>query len=105
MELTLIIGVECQTGNGALKSNKVISQETYNQVLDILFNRDESAKNYLLVLRFGPSFHPESQIVIRGGGDKVEVLEYTSMSGNIYSKLNEIISHGGKEDAVQPGHG
>jgi hypothetical protein len=69
--------------------------------LAILFPRDEPAKNYLLVLRFEPSFHPESQIVIKGGGNKVEVLEYTSLSGNIYSRLKEVLSHGGKEDAVE----
>ena len=93
--------IECQIEDSALKRNKLVSQETYNHVLDILFPRDESAKNYLLVLRFGPSFHAESQIVIKGGGDKVEVLEYTSLSGNIYSRLNEVLAHGGKEAAVE----
>lgn len=83
------------------KSNKVISQETYNRVLDIVFPRDEPAGNYYLVLRFRPSFHPQSQVVIKRGVDKVEVIEYTSLSGNIYSKLDELVSHGGKEDAVE----
>jgi hypothetical protein len=93
--------VECQLQDGAAKSNKVVRQETYNRVLDIVFPRDEPAGNYYLVLRFRPSFHPTSQVVIKRGVDKVEVIEYTSLSGNIYSKLNELMSHGAKEDAVE----
>lgn len=85
---------------GPPKSYKVLSKETYTRVLDILFPRDETAKSYLFVLRFGPSFHAESQIVIRGIGDKMEVLEYTSLSGNIYDKLNAVLANGGSEDAV-----
>jgi hypothetical protein len=84
-----------------LKSNKVISQETYNRVLDIVFTRDEPRGDYGLVLRFKPSFHPESQVVIKRGVNKVQVIEYTSLSGNIYSKLDEVVTHGGKDDAVE----
>jgi hypothetical protein len=29
--------IDCQIGDSALKRNKLISQETYNHVLDILF--------------------------------------------------------------------
>ena len=86
-----------------LKSNKLVSEETYKRVLDIVFPRDEPRGDYYLVLRFRPSFHPTSQVVIKRGLrglDKVEVIEYTSLSGNIYMKLNELMSHGGKEDAV-----
>ena len=85
----------------ALKSHKVLSHETETRVLDILFPRDETAKNYLFVLRFRPSFHPESQIVVKGDGDKIEVLEYTLLSGNIYDKLDDVLAHGGSEDAVE----
>jgi hypothetical protein len=84
------------------KSEKVVSQETYVRVLDIVFPRDEPRGDYVLVLRFKPSFHPESQVVIKRGVDKIEVIEYTSLSGNIYSKLNELKSHGGaSENAVE----
>ena len=51
---------------GRLKSHKVVSPGNYNRVLDILFPRDDSTKNiFAIVLRFEPSFHPESQIIIR----------------------------------------
>jgi len=106
--LTLVIqatSIYCQgvsaVRNNEQTSNKVISQEIYNHVLDILFPRDEAAKNYLLVLRFGPSLHPESQIIIKGGSDKVEVVEYTSLNGNIYNQLNKFVIQGGKEDPVE----
>lgn len=84
-----------------LKSHKTVSREIYDRVLDILFPRDEPASNYCIILRFRPSLHPESQVVIRKNLDKVEVIEYISLSGNIYSKLDELMSHGGKEDAVE----
>lgn len=99
------ITVAPQTGStlqdSALKSDKMIRQETYHRVLDIVFPRDEPAGNYYLVLRFRPSSRPTSQIVIKRGRDKVEVIEYTSLSGNIYSKLNELMSQGSKEDPVE----
>jgi hypothetical protein len=97
--------VDSQTGSSLQesgpKSNKLVSDETYKRVLDIVFPRNEPAGDYYLVLRFRPSFHPTSQVVIKRGLDKVEVIEYTSLSGNIYMKLNEFMSHGGKEDAVE----
>lgn len=81
----------------------VISWETYNSVLDAVFSRDDpdtSKTIFEFVLRFEPSFHPTSQIVLRNRGDKTEVIEYTSPDGNIFDKLNETLAHGGKEDAV-----
>jgi hypothetical protein len=87
---------------GSLKSYKAVSTETYNRVLDMLFPRDDSTKKiFAIVVRFEPSFQPESQITIKKGLDKAEVIEYTSLSGNIYSKLNSVIAHGGKEDVVE----
>ncbi len=86
------------------KSYSVVSRETYNRVLEILFPRNDlnpSDTVFELVLRFRPSFQPTSQIVIRRRVDKVEVVEYTSLDGNIYGKLNEILARGGKEDAVE----
>jgi hypothetical protein len=86
-------------------SSKVVSQETYNRVLDILFPRDDvdssSGTVFVLVLRFKPSFHPESQVVIRRRFAKVEVLEYTSPDGNIYGQLNQLSARVGKGDAVE----
>ena len=89
---------------GRLKSYKVVSPETYNRVLEILFPRndpDPGKTIFAFVLRFKPSFQPELQIIIRRRLDKVEVVEYTSLNGNIYSKLDDVMAHGGKEDAVE----
>lgn len=81
-----------------LKSYRVVSPETYNRVLDEVFPRDDSGL-FVIVLRFQPNFQAESQIIIRRELDKAEVIEYTSLGGNIYRQLNDVISHGGKEDA------
>jgi hypothetical protein len=78
-----------------------VSHDTFNRVLDILFPRHETAKNYLLVLRFATSRHAESQIVIKGGGDKPEVLEYSTFGESIYNTLNQYIIRGGKEGPVE----
>lgn len=98
--------ISAQSGSSqdsSQKSFRVVSEETYNRVVDILFPRDDPDRSktvFELVLRFEPSFHSMSQIVIRKRKDKVEVVEYTSLDGNIYDKLNETLEHGGKEDAV-----
>src|SRR5436190_16934504 len=68
----------------------VVSWETYLKVLDAVFPRndpDTSKTIFEFVLRFRPSFHGTSQIVIRNRGDKTEVIEYTSPDGNIFDKL------------------
>ena len=101
MVVTCASTTDSQASDGAIKGNRIITQESYGKVLDLVFPRDETTRNYLLVLRFGPSFHSESQIVIKGGGDKVEVLEYTSLSGNIYDRLNNFVARGSKEDVVE----
>ena len=85
---------------GALGSRKVISRETYARVVDMVFPRDGEGHGHDFILRFEPSFAPESQIVVRNAVNKIEVLEYTSLSGNIYKKLNSVVAHGGEEDAV-----
>jgi hypothetical protein len=79
-------------------SYKVVSQDTYRRVLDIVFPRDDVNRDYDFVLRFEPSFAPESQIVVRRMAGRFEVTEYTSLSGNIYRQLNRVVAHGGKEE-------
>ena len=86
------------------KSHRVVSRETYSRVLDILFPREDpnpSETIFQFILRFRPSFQLTSQIVIRRRLDKVQVVEYSSMDGNVYSKLNEALARGSKEDAVE----
>lgn len=90
--------------NAPNKSSPVIGEDAYNHVLDILFPRDKPASDgtiWVIVLRFKPSSHPESQIVIRKSVSKVEVIEYTSPDGSIYNKLNEALARGSEEDAVE----
>src|SRR6266446_498589 len=84
-----------------LKSYKVISHETHERVLDIVFQRDEANRDYDFVLRFEPSFAPESQITVKKAVGKIEVVTYRSLSGNIYKKLNSVMAQGGKEDPVE----
>jgi hypothetical protein len=86
------------------KSSPVVSQATYNRVLDILFPREDSEPSkavFAFVLRFKPSFQSESQIVVKRGTDNAEAIEYTSLDGNIYGKLNEVLARTGKEDAAE----
>src|SRR6266705_5545713 len=85
----------------ALNSYEVISHKTHERVLDIVFEQDRVKWDYDLVLRFEPTFAPESQIVIKRRVDKTEVVEYTSVSGNIYRKLNSWKANGRMEDAVE----
>lgn len=85
----------------APKTYKVVSHETHERVMDIVFERDEARPDYDFVLRFEPSFSPESQIIIRKGIGKIEVVEYRSLSGNIYQKLNGVMARGGKEDPIE----
>lgn len=83
------------------KAYEVISPATYETVLDIAFACDKPRQDYDLVLRFEPSNAPESQIYIKRTPTKTEVIEYTSLSGNIYLKLSNIVRDGGKEDAAE----
>ena len=84
-----------------LKSYKLVSHETHERVLDIVFERDEANREYDFVLRFEPSSAPESQIIVKKAIGTFEVTEYRSSSGNIYSKLNSLMAQGSKEDAVE----
>jgi hypothetical protein len=107
----LILALQVSSVSGQSNSSQdqpqrtypVVSWETYDRVLDIVFPRadpDTSKTIFEFVLRFRPSFHATSQIVIRKRVDKIEVVEYTTPDGNIFDKLNEILDRGGKEDAV-----
>ena len=101
--ISLVNGQSNSSSDQPQRTYPVISWETYNRVLDAVFPRtdpDTSKTIFEFVLRFEPSFHATTQIVIRNRGDKTEVVEYTSPDGNIFDKLNETLAHGGKKDAV-----
>ena len=62
----------------------------YDEVLTSVFPRgalEEGGSNYVIILRVDPTFEANSQVVIVGRDNGIEVTEYTSQSGNIYSKL------------------
>ncbi len=76
----------------------MIRPTAYEAVLDRVFEYDKAKRDYDFVLRFEPSNAPESQICIKRTPTKTQVLEYTSLSGNIYLKLNDLMRSGGNED-------
>ncbi|MCM3874614.1 MAG: hypothetical protein ND895_28300 [Pyrinomonadaceae bacterium] len=85
------------------QSYKVISFDTHDKVLNLLFPLDalDEAKEFALILRYKPSFEPESQIVIVARDGKMQVTDYTSLDGNIYSKLNQIKAETNREDPLE----
>lgn len=108
----LILAVQSINANAQLsvaqdrvrQAHPIVSQQTYDSVLDILFPRndpDPGKTVFAFVLRFKPHSQPESQIVIRRGVDKVTVVEYKSLDGDIYVKLNESLERTGREDPVE----
>jgi hypothetical protein len=105
----IVASVSIVTGQSNSSQDKpqgvypVVSWETYNRILDMVFPRDDldtSKTVFEFVLRFEPSFHSTSQVVVRKRLDRIEVVEYTSPDGNIFDKLNELLDRAGKEDAV-----
>lgn len=81
----------------------VIKSETYNQVLDLLFPCEvlTGSFGYAFVLRYEPSFNAESQITILNRAGKIQIVEYTSLDGNIYQKINDIYQRTGQNKAEE----
>ncbi len=103
LQVSIVNGQSNSPPDKPQRTYPVVSWETYDRVLDTVFPRvdpDTSKTIFEFVLRFGPSFHATSQIVIRKRVDKIEVVEYTSPDGNIFDKLNQILDRRGKEDPV-----
>ena len=74
----------------------------HDQVLDILFPRDvleEGNIEYVFVLRFLPSFAPESQTIIIERTSGIEVVQYASLSGNLFRRIGEMLEQTGRHDA------
>ena len=62
--VTLSVGVSAQA-----TTSPSVNEVEYQQALDLLFPRDALDKSFLYfctILRYEPSFEPESQIVIIG---------------------------------------
>ncbi len=94
----------CQAAGNSRQELSTVSRETYVEVLDLIFPRNEggdnNSKELSLVLRFRPSFGPESQININKYVDgRIEVIEYTvTNSKNISYELDAILRRTGRDD-------
>jgi hypothetical protein len=103
LQASTVRGQSASTPDEPQRFYPVVSRETYNRVLDMVFPRDDpdtSKTIFEFILRFRPSFHSTSQVLIRKRVDRIEVVEYTSPDGNIFDKLNDMLDRGRKEDAV-----
>ena len=101
--LIFIAGINAIGQEQPPQSYKVISFDTHKKVLDLLFPLDalDEAKEFVLILRYMPSFEPESQIVVVARDGKIRVTDYVSLDGNIYSKLNQIKAETNREDPLE----
>ena len=91
---------------GQEKTIRVLEIEDYGKILDMLFPRDvfdeyEYKRSFVLVLRYKPSFDAETQIVIAGRENGINVVEFTSLDGNVYYKLGEIMEKTGQKSSVE----
>lgn len=81
-----------------------ITNETYTQVLNLIFPLDvleDKDAEFVIVLRFTPTFQANSQVTIVKRRARYEITEYMSSSGNVYSKLNDILENTGREDVSE----
>lgn len=98
---SLIVGQNTDKPNSEQVIVKVVSDRTYNDVLDIVFPREIKQKKetvWQFVLRFKPNSAPESQITIRKTITGYEVLNFSVSNGIIFSKINQIFTTTNKED-------
>jgi hypothetical protein len=49
---------------------------------------------FVTILRYQPSFEPESQIIMIGREGYAEILEYRSLDGNLFYKLDDLLRNG-----------
>jgi hypothetical protein len=88
------------------KTGEIVQEatlETYARVLDIVFPQTSETSRELelrIVLRFRPSFSPESQITISLARGSEGNVEYISAAHNIHDTINELIRTTGEN---QPG--
>jgi hypothetical protein len=101
--LMLLLSTDAFGQEQTPQSYKVISSDTHETVLNLLFPLGalDEAKEFVLILRYKPSFEPESQIVMVARDGKMRVTDYTSLDGNIYSRLNRIKAETNREDPLE----
>jgi len=80
-----------------------MTRETHNKLFDILFPMDilHSPDNeFIVVLRYSPSFADNEQIVLAGKEGHIQVTEIIS-NGNLWYKGNEIFEKTKRDDPVE----
>jgi hypothetical protein len=76
------------------RAQPVIENAIYEKTLDLLFPEGESLPKDIIsvtVLRFEPSFAPESEIVLKETFETSEIVFYKATEGNIYQRLNALV--------------
>jgi hypothetical protein len=94
---TLSILIVLSVGVAAQVPSPSTQEIEYPRALDLLFPRDalkQPALYFVTILRYEPSFEPESQIVLIGREGYAEAIEYRSLDGNLFYKLDDLIRNG-----------
>jgi hypothetical protein len=71
-----------------------VSSEDYERVLGLVFSPTTQAPRDLvfsIVLRFRPSFEPESEVIIRQGRGQAATVEYIAAEHNVHTTLNGLL--------------
>ena len=101
---SLFMGITPAATQPTQQQGPSVNEEIYEKVMDLVFPR-EILKNhkarFAFVLRYQPSFRRESQIVVVGRQDGIEVTTYSSVDGNIETRVNDMVRLGSKESAEQ----
>lgn len=108
LTVLIIFSAPCVNAQGQTplqgKPTELSDSEIINRVLDLLFPRDvlegDNIK-FAFVLRFRPSFAPETQITIVERTSGLEVIEYMSLDGNLDQKITDILIGTGQTDAKE----
>lgn len=90
----LLMCVACTAHAQDEQSLSNISVEEYDQVMDLLFPLDElrNDRESVTILRYKPSFEAESQIVMIRREGYFQIVEYKSLDGNLFYRLDGMSS-------------
>lgn len=98
-----LVDARAQVSDSAQQELPVVDAETYDRVVDIVFQSDavRGVFGYAFLLQYRPTFGIESQITIRNEAGTIEVIEYLPLDGSIYVQLNKILQRTGRQDPVE----
>lgn len=100
--LALCVTTYGQAGTKEEPDPRTNTERVYDRVLDLLFPLNTlkvSDREFVIIVRYKPSFEAESQIIIVKGEKGAEVTEYQSSEGNIFARLDEMMARTGSDDA------